>query len=646
MEDTAKAFLYSLSSGDTRYRTAVSSLIWAKALPVHSCQSEQLKYGKCIVCGCCHGLEGSEPIDWNRYGVFRYLPPIQYGCSPDFGCAEYVLNDLREFIKLPSVEPCDNDYNILRRIFGAVSQMKSHNKDVALVSEISTRKILNTTKNGILCLLGVLSICGILETETEKGYLHHFTNYDQYNLIMDNDFFYPLNYWRGKNGVNYSAVQEIFGAFSGTNLLPDKVIVEETSENAMKKKIANKKISKSAAIQYFRDNEYLIDLDDRYRHYYGLSPINPKWETETRFSVTGNFKKRTELYFEGNILKKYIYEEKNSNNSGAYYEECDLDAATDNRQLLLPKTSRGRAKPLNPSLLRTPTYMLGHLMVVIHEDETLNVCAFNSSNDYVLPLPPCKKLSNNDFKRYTESYISSCPPEYETVLETFKTKKRRTINFTAGDIFRVQITPTLYTYCLILGKVRDILKWKEVPDNHPLQRIMCQPIAFRQYALITENSNLTADDLKKYPLMQTDYAQDNEILWETYPIVCHKKLDPSDIDFGFSIDAANGYIVWGLTVHKLEENAQDMLEQYQLWRECKPEGVSYFSFLCSVSIKICSSELVPGQIVTDVTDKYYNIPKQMVIEHYGLDPASPEDDFAKRFGGITSEQYITYISNI
>ena len=174
---------------------------------------------------------------------------------------------------------------------------------------------------------------------------------------------------------------------------------------------------------------------------------------------------------------------------------------------------------------------------------------------------------------------------------------------------------------------------------------MCKPIAFRQYALITENSDLTADDLKNYPLMQTDYAQDNEILWETYPIVCHKKLEPTDIDFGFSIDTTNGYIVWGLTVHKFEEKAKDMIDQYQFWRECKPEGVSRFSFHCSVSINIYSADLVPGLIATDATYKYYNIPKQMVIEHYGLDPDSPEEDFAKRFGGITSEQYISYISN-
>lgn len=641
IKDTAKAFLYSLSSGDTRYRTAISSLIWAKALPVHDCLPEQSKTGECTICGCCHGLKQPELIDWNRYGVFRYLPPIQYGNSPDFECAEYVLNDLREFEKLPSVQPNDDDYYILNRIFGAVKQMKSHNKAVALVTEIRTRKILNTTGNGIFCLLGVLSICGILETETEKGFLHNFTNYDQYNLVMDNDFFYPLNYWKGKNGVNYSAVKEIFGSFSEDKLLPEKSIVKETSESAMKKNLSGKKASKSGAAQYFNDDEYLIDLDDRYRHYYGLSAIDPAWEKQIRYSVTGTIKKRTVLYFEGNKLKKYIYEEKYSNRSQAYYEESDLDAETDNRQLLLPKTSRGRAKPLNPSLLRLPTYMLGHLMIVINEDHTFNICSFNSSNDYVLPLPPCKGLTKNDFNTYTEFYIASCPPEYETVLEEFRNKKRRTIKFKAGDIFRVQLTPTLYTYCLILGKVRDILKWKEVPDDHPLQRMMCQPIAFRQYALITENSDMTAGDLKEYPLMQTDFAQDNEILWETYPIVCHKELETSDIDFGF--DIVNDRIVWGLTVHKLEDDSPDFIKQIQQWIRNKPEDVPWFSFNCSVGINICSGELTPGQISTDKTDDYYNIPKQMVIERYGLNRACPADDFAKRFGGITSEQYIEFL---
>src|SRR5665647_294438 len=35
LEAATKSFLYSISSGDHRYRTILSSLIWAKKLPAH-----------------------------------------------------------------------------------------------------------------------------------------------------------------------------------------------------------------------------------------------------------------------------------------------------------------------------------------------------------------------------------------------------------------------------------------------------------------------------------------------------------------------------------------------------------------------------------------------------------------------------------
>ena len=112
-----------------RYRSALSSLVWARSLPEHEMISNGVEKTEwntpaCIVCGCTHGLETSESIDWNKYDVFRYLPPKQYGREPDFTCAEYVLNDLREFMKLPAVEPCDEDYRILNGIFACVREMK------------------------------------------------------------------------------------------------------------------------------------------------------------------------------------------------------------------------------------------------------------------------------------------------------------------------------------------------------------------------------------------------------------------------------------------------------------------------------------------------------------------------------------------
>ena len=84
LQEAAKGFLYSLSSGDMRYRTAVSSLIWARSLPENTMKKTGASYASCAVCGCTHGLDHKEDVDWNEYGVFRYMPPIQYGKNPNF----------------------------------------------------------------------------------------------------------------------------------------------------------------------------------------------------------------------------------------------------------------------------------------------------------------------------------------------------------------------------------------------------------------------------------------------------------------------------------------------------------------------------------------------------------------------------------
>lgn len=651
VDDAAKAFLYSLSSGDMRYRTTISSLIWAKALPKHSSLTNKTEgiYGRCNLCSCSHGLNYPEEIDFNEFNVFRYLSPTQYGNRPDFGQAEYVLNDLREFEKLPTVEPTEEDYYILNRIFGVIGTLKSHNKAVALISDIRKQKIINATGNGIHCLLGTLSMCGILETDKEKGYLHTFTNCNDRDLFMDGDFFYPLKHWKAKFGVNYEAVQEIFGGFCEDRLTPDKAVLEdEKSKTALKEKTAKRGGSK--AEKYFTDGVHIVELNDRYRHFYGLSPLDPKWDKEVRYSTLHDIHKRgiykrTELYYDGDTLKKYIYEEryteKDKESENAFYEESDLDAQTDSRQMLLPKTSRGRAKPVNPSLLRTPTYKLGHLYIELGEGGGY-VASFNSSNDQSLPLPPGDILSYaHDFVDYTEKYIASCPDNYESILDNFRTKKRVTVKFTAGDIFRVQLTPTLYTYCLIICKVRQLLKWQEVPKEHPLQRIMCQPIAFRQYAIITDNPNMTAEQLSNIPLLYTDFAQDNEILWETYPIVAHKQLTESDIDFGVMVSHDRSYIMWNFAFYHLSDSDSTLKKAVEEWQTIpRTEDMPYIDYNCSLGINIWMPGDEKGTIPTDTYFQHYDKLKHIIIDYLELDESAPSDDFAKRFGGITRSDFI------
>ena len=108
-EKAIRAFLYSISTGDFRYRTALSSLIWAKSLPVHSCERED-KYGmihRCTVCSLTLASERNDALpDMAALCRDRLAPDKRF---MDTCAADYVLNDLLEFQKLPDVDFCDDE---------------------------------------------------------------------------------------------------------------------------------------------------------------------------------------------------------------------------------------------------------------------------------------------------------------------------------------------------------------------------------------------------------------------------------------------------------------------------------------------------------------------------------------------------------
>ncbi|MBE6901799.1 MAG: hypothetical protein E7478_04940, partial [Ruminococcaceae bacterium] len=315
-ERAAEGFLYSITSGDIRYRTALSSLIWARALPKHECSASYVyeRYYYCDVCGAKLSTENDKTcLDMALYARQRLLPEKNF---MDTCCAGYVLNDLRLFAELPEVRCCDRDIEVLNRIFGLAKEISPQNKATALLKLITTEKQLGLKAGDAYSVLGVLSACGVFDTPEYKSYANGFTGCIERGFVYETDIYYPLNHWRGKHGINYDAIRRIFGEQMYKRLAPDTAV-----NGAVKRADAAKSPTKSAAESYFRDGEHFIDLDDRMRYYYGLSPLDPSWDREVRFSVTHDLRKRTEIYFEGDTVKKLIYEERFGDSSYRGYVE-------------------------------------------------------------------------------------------------------------------------------------------------------------------------------------------------------------------------------------------------------------------------------------------------------------------------------------
>lgn len=684
LECAAKAFLYSLSSSDMRYRSAVSSLLWAKGLPEHKLISNGVEKNDwrtpvCVICGCSHGFDGAEIVDWNKYGVFHYLPPKQYGREPDYTCAEYVLNDLREFEKLPAVEPCEEDYRILNGIFACVKEMKPHNMDTALVSEIRTRKFFDATGNAIHCILGILSACGILEGAENKGYLHEYVNFSDHGSGRDGLTFYPLIFWRGKDGVNYNAVNEIFGSFSKDMLSPEKAVLPEIKEPET---VKNKTVSK--AEQYFTNDVYSIMLTDEERRYLALDPVNPSWETVSMYSVTYRLKKRTVMFFEGNTIVKAIYEEHCVNDDGSYtwrlYCEFDTRLETDNRTMLLPLTLRGRAKPVTPTNVMAIKPFGCDFCIQLREDHS-RIYAYNMRNHQVIPIGEedriKKIMSDEDFHEFMKYYISTCPDDYFERIAAVRNMEHQTIRFGAGDIFRCQVDRTHYTYGLILGKTRQIEKWDELPEVHSFRHVMMQPIIVRMYDFVTTDKNMTDKELADMPLRPPKLYSDCDILWGTHKIVAHKKLVPEDIQFQLQlarqvkkskhdtiftaewiVKFAPGnpkpkmttpktlYVEWGFTSFEIP---WDIVPDYI--RKMLDEGMHFdggaaldiIGDYCGKSLADILKES-PGNLIQydlllpENRDKF-----NLIMNFLGLPDDCTIDDFAEKYGGISRQEFIELI---
>ncbi|MGN1417232.1 MAG: immunity 26/phosphotriesterase HocA family protein, partial [Oscillospiraceae bacterium] len=250
--------------------------------------------------------------------------------------------------------------------------------------------------------------------------------------------------------------------------------------------------------------------------------------------------------------------------------------------------------------------------------------SFNSSNDQSLPVPETQITCPEDFYDMAEKYIASLPADYDKQLDNFINKKRKTVKFTAGDIFRIQLSPNEYTYCLILGKVREILKWKEVPDEHPLRGVMCQPIIYRQYRIRTTDPQISAEELSKHELLPMKIAQDNFILWETYPITAHKELEENDIDLGFGYDM--GKVTWGLNCCDL---GKDILPELNC-RSCDNYGMYiYIDYVTNFPDD-------PNEpLETNCTRV-----RDMLAKKLGFGEDYSMDDFVRLYGGMSRKEYI------
>lgn len=215
--DVANAFLYSLSTRELAYRSAMGSYWYAKAIPPHEANSTEY-------CGWCGWYEGyhDNRIQETRYGVRSWQPrhTLENSCNfhrHKFGGrhhnqAPYALFDLQQFLKMPKVIPTQTDRDMLREILCTITELEPRKKAGAYRKLLVKKKIIPGNTFEIESLIDILGLCGVLSTTEHPCPDVEFRG----RLGIDppeirSDIAYPACWWRAEDGVNEERFRKVFG---------------------------------------------------------------------------------------------------------------------------------------------------------------------------------------------------------------------------------------------------------------------------------------------------------------------------------------------------------------------------------------------------------------------------------------------------
>lgn len=417
--------------------------------------------------------------------------------------------------------------------------------------------------------------------------------------------------------------------------------------------------------------EFYLVITNEERKYMGLNPVESNWDISQFYSKTNLWHKRTSIFWHDDTIKKIIYEEKRISDNVITYEsimEYDTELRTENREWLLPLTARGKKKKISATniLVVNPFGCEFHFYLDTANKTSVGMAICNRRNNKEIAIGEADRISkirnDADFHEFMKYYMETCPVKYFEKIKELRESRHVTIKYKTGDVFRMELDRFHYGYGIITGQVKEILKWKELPENHSLRKLMMVPIMVRFYDVCTTDDNLSVEELAELPLGRVEICGDNDLIWGTHKIIGHKELQKEDIEFNlvctkiqeFNIhstvhtydsfvadgickypDSFNLYVEWGTatTIMPYEQISPKLKEYLREYRS--PHGGVAMS-ISNTALKGEESYNFKYNLLNDINKGI----REELFCCLQLRPDASFDEFAKKFGGLTKEEIL------
>jgi hypothetical protein len=354
------------------------------------------------------------------------------------------------------------------------------------------------------------------------------------------------------------------------------------------------------------------------------------------------------VFFDGDVIKKVISHYKYRHPESFEHREFETVLQTKNRQVILPKTGRGKEKKLNFTSITTPIPAGCELKLNFGSHNSLWVG--NPRNALSLPLPGEHKYEKiEDFQLWRDAYIADSPSNHFEKVERMRNTPHRTIKYFIGDIFRFEIDREQDGFGLIIGQVRKMQKDGIIPERHVLNDTMCVPLLVRLYRIKTKDCDMSIEYIISMPLLHAEIMADGCVIWGSVDIVGSKQLNADDIDFpvqvGKSINVLTKLHVrlcWGIgmvfteQVNGFPKGFQDGLFVQRFLGNGVDGGVNSFSVEADLRgesprrawCDICHPDNVEFK---NAAYRFFNVPFDITF-----------DEFNTKYGGMTRQQYAEY----
>jgi len=253
-----------------------------------------------------------------------------------------------------------------------------------------------------------------------------------------------------------------------------------------------------------------FELTNGQRRYFGLNQIFDNWFRQS-------LSETTTVYFEGDKIVKIL-------DFSYGYLEYDTNINTTNKQILLPKTARGKEQKLTVSKILkvkgsgiqlSASFLGGGISVYDNKRNLFFIKSFPEEGGI---------STYEDIKNWVRKYISESPSNYFEWLIKELNSERKNNKIKQGDIIAFPVARYEYGFAsIVLNNFENehVLLSGEIFKFN----LFSKPLMILPYSFTSRTLDINFDELVKKPTLKPIEISDTGVFYGEFPIVSFKKLD-------------------------------------------------------------------------------------------------------------------------